>query len=163
MYEWQLAMVPEEWTPIGPPNFLSECGSPQLDLDPQKAANLASRLNWPLISWLSKLYPSLVAEDESEWLGKWKTKQLLLALNYPVNLSQTQPLHRKGGGEGRQDHRGEPQESSEYGLREGQGAHQVWWQRVYSVYILFLLLCFRFLTGIYQFYVYLVHLSVNKK
>ena len=41
LFEWQLAMVPEEWTPIGPPNFLSECGSPQLDLDPQKAAKLS--------------------------------------------------------------------------------------------------------------------------
>ena len=35
---------------------------------------------------------------------------------------------------------------------------------LYIVYIFyFVLLCFRFLTGIYQFYVYLVHLSVNKK
>ena len=38
LFELQLAMVPEEWTPIGPPNCLAECGSPQLDLDPQKAA-----------------------------------------------------------------------------------------------------------------------------
>ena len=30
------------------------------------------------------------------------------SLNYPVNLSLTQPLNRKGGGEGHQDHRGEP-------------------------------------------------------
>ena len=58
----------------------SECGSPQLYLDAQKAAKLSfSQLNRSQLSCLAKLNRSLPAEDVPEELWQWMNKQLMLA------------------------------------------------------------------------------------
>ena len=58
-----------------------ECGSSQLDLEPQQAAKLSfSPLIWSQPGLVAKLGPSLDLENVAEQLWKWKGEQLRLAV-----------------------------------------------------------------------------------